>query len=66
MSGLAAAHAEGRTGGNPALVSGDRTTLSRLRLARRAAFLERLNRSAGDLELLEVDADSIASIAKDG
>ena len=48
MSGLAAARAEGRTGGNPGLVSGDRATLSRLRLARRDAFLERLNRSAGD------------------
>ena len=48
MSGLAAARAEGRTGGNPGLVSGDRTMLSRLRLARRDAFLERLNRSAGD------------------
>ena len=48
MSGLAAARAEGRTGGNPGLVSGDRAMLSRLRLARRDAFLERLNRSAGD------------------
>ena len=48
MSGLAAARAEGRTGGNPGLVSGDRTMLSRLRLARRDAFLERLNRSVGD------------------
>ena len=48
MSGLAAARAEGRIGGNPGLVSGDRTMLSRLRLARRDAFLERLNRSAGD------------------
>ena len=48
MSGLAAARAEGRTGGNPGLVSGDLAVLSRLRLARRDAFLERLNRSAGD------------------
>ena len=48
MSGLAAARAEGRTGGNPGLVSGDQAMLSRLRLARRDAFLERLNRSAGD------------------
>ena len=48
MSGLAAARAEGRIGGNPGLVSGDRATLLRLRLARRDAFLERLNRSAGD------------------
>ena len=48
MSGLAAARAEGRTGGNPGLVSGDRAMLSRLRLARRDAFLKRLNRSAGD------------------
>ena len=47
MSGLAA-RAEGRTGGNPGLVSGDRAMLSRLRLACRDAFLERLNRSAGD------------------
>ena len=46
MSGLAAARAEGRTGGNPGLVLGDRA-MSRLRLARRDAFLERLNRSAG-------------------
>ena len=45
ISGLAAARAEGRTGGNPGLVSGDRAMLSRLRLARRNAFLER---SAGD------------------
>ena len=48
MSGLAAARAEGRTGRNPGLVSGDRAMLTRLRLARRDAFLERLNRSAGD------------------
>ena len=48
MSGLAAARAEGRTGGNPGLMAGDRAMLSRLRLARRDAFLERLNRSAGD------------------
>ncbi len=48
MSGLAAARAEGRRGGNPGLVSGDRAMLSRLRLARREAFLERLSGSAGD------------------
>ena len=48
MSGLAAARAEGRRGGNPGLVSGDRATLLQLRLARHDAFLERLARSAGD------------------
>ena len=48
MSGLAAARAEGRMGGNPGLVSGARTMLSCRRIARRDAFLERLNRSAGD------------------
>ena len=48
MSGLASARAEGRTSGNLGLVSGDRTMLSRLRLARRDAFLESLNRRAGD------------------
>jgi DNA invertase Pin-like site-specific DNA recombinase len=47
MSGLAAARAEGRTGGNPGLVSGDREMLFRLRLARRDAYLERLSRNAG-------------------
>ena len=48
MSGLAAARAEGRTGGNPGLVSGDRAMLLQLRLARHDAYLERLSRSAGD------------------
>ena len=48
MSGLAAARAEGRTGGNPGLVSGDRAMLLQLRLARRDAYLERLARSAGE------------------
>ena len=48
MSGLAAARAEGRTGGNPGLVSGDRATLLQLRLARRDAYLERLSRSDDD------------------
>ena len=48
MSGLAAARAEGRTGGNPGLVSGDRAMLLQLRLARRDAYLERLSRSAGE------------------
>ena len=48
MPGLAAARAEGRRGGNPGLVSGDRATLLRLRLARHDAYLERLSRGAGD------------------
>ena len=48
ISGLAAARAEGRRGGNPGLVSGDRAMLLQLRLARRDAFLERLARSAGE------------------
>lgn len=39
MSGLAAARAEGRRGGNPGLVSGDRAMLYQLRLARCDAFL---------------------------
>ncbi|MXX91104.1 MAG: recombinase family protein [Boseongicola sp. SB0677_bin_26] len=46
LSGLAAARAEGRKGGNPGLVSGDEATLRRLRLARRDAFLERLSRNS--------------------
>ena len=48
MSGLAAARAEGRTGGNPGLVLGDRAMLLQLRLARSDAFLDRLGRSAGE------------------
>ena len=48
ISGLAAARSEGRRGGNPGLVSGDRAMHFRLRLARREAHLERLSRSAGD------------------
>ncbi len=48
MDGLAAARAEGRTGGNPGLVSGDRAMLLQLRLARRDAYLERLSRNAGE------------------
>ena len=42
MSGLAEARAEGRTGRNSGQGRGDRATVSRLRLERRDAFLERL------------------------
>lgn len=44
MSGLAAAREKGRTGGNPGLKARDPETLSRLKFARRQAYLDRLSR----------------------
>ncbi|NVO29143.1 recombinase family protein [Donghicola sp. C2-DW-16] len=48
IAGLSAARAVGRTGGNPGLMRRDRATLTKLKLARQDAFLERLNRSSTD------------------
>lgn len=47
-AGLAAARAEGRTGGNPALKAGDPAMRRRLKAARDAAWLDSLTESAGE------------------